>query len=70
MTAPAASPLLHTPEAAAERLQCGRTLIYELLASGKLESVKIGRLRRIPDDALVAYVEKLRAEQPNGGRVA
>ena len=57
------SPLLHTPEAAAERLQCGRTKIYELMASGELESVTIGRLRRIPDAELVAYVERLRAAE-------
>lgn len=57
------APLLHSPEGAAERLQCGRTLIYELMASGEIESIKIGRLRRIPDDALVAYVNKLRSRQ-------
>lgn len=63
--------LLHTPESAAETLQCGRTTIYELMATGALESVKIGRLRRIPSDALVAYVEQLRASaSQNGGNAA
>lgn len=61
------APLLHSPEGAAERLQCGRTLIYELLASGEIESVKIGRLRRIPDESLIAYVNKLRSRQPASG---
>ncbi len=53
--------LLHTPEEAANRLGIGRTTIYELLASKQLESVVIGRSRRIPAAALVAYVEGLRA---------
>lgn len=59
-TPPQLPPLLHTPEAAAERLQCGRSLIYELMRSGEIESVKVGRLRRIPESALVDYVERLR----------
>lgn len=59
------SAVLLTPEVAAERLACGRTKIYELIRSGDLESVKVGRLRRIPEDALAAYVAKLR-EQSRG----
>lgn len=57
------TPLLLTPEVAAERLSCGRTKIYELLRSGELESVKVGRLRRVPVDALNAYVESLRQKE-------
>jgi len=53
--------ILLTPERAAERLDLGRTKVYELMASGELESVRIGRSRRIPADALVAYVVRLRA---------
>lgn len=56
------SAVLLTPEVAAERLACGRTKIYELLRSGELESVKVGRLRRIPEDAIAAYVAKLREQ--------
>jgi excisionase family DNA binding protein len=56
-----APPLLHTPEEAAERLRCGRTTVYELMASGELESVKVGRLRRVPAVSLVAYVDRLRS---------
>ncbi|MBN9759249.1 hypothetical protein Ae406Ps2_3431c [Pseudonocardia sp. Ae406_Ps2] len=53
-----------TVEEAAELLGIGRTLMYALVAAGEVESVRIGRLRRIPRDALVVYVEGLR------GRVA
>lgn len=52
--------LVLTVEQAAERLGIGRTLMYSLISSGAVESVTIGRLRRVPADALVRYVESLR----------
>ena len=52
--------LLLTPERAAERLDVGRTTIYELIATGKLRSVKINRSRRIPTADLEDYVRQLR----------
>lgn len=52
--------LVLTVEEAAERLGIGRTLMYALVAAGEVESVRIGRLRRIPTDALDAYVLTLR----------
>jgi excisionase family DNA binding protein len=52
--------LLLTVEEAARRLGIGRTTCFALIASGELESVKVGSLRRIPVDALVAYVRRLR----------
>lgn len=54
------TPLLLTPEQAAEQLGVGRSKVYELIGTGELESVKIGRLRRVPADAPRAYVESLR----------
>jgi excisionase family DNA binding protein len=50
-----------TVEEAAECLGIGRTLMYSLVSSGAVESVTIGRLRRIPADALARYIERLRA---------
>jgi len=52
--------LLLTVEEAAERLGIGRTLMYALVKDGEVESVHIGRLRRIPADALPRYLEQLR----------
>ena len=52
--------LLVTPRQAAQALGVGRSTIYELLASGELESVRIGTSRRIPVDALDRYVGGLR----------
>lgn len=50
-----------TIEEAAECLGIGRTLMYALVTAGEVESVRIGRLRRIPTDALDRYVAELRA---------
>lgn len=52
--------LLLTPEEAARAVGLGRTKLYELLRCGALESVQIGAARRVPVDALHAYVERLR----------
>jgi excisionase family DNA binding protein len=56
------SQLLLTPNDAAIRLSIGRTAIYELIATGELESFKIGRSRRIPSAAVESYVERLREQ--------
>lgn len=56
--------LLLTVDEAAKRLGIGRTLMYALVKDGEVESVHIGRLRRIPADALPLYLERLRAALP------
>ena len=53
--------LLLTVEQTASALNLGRTVVYQLLKEGLIESVKVGRSRRVPIDALEAYVAKLRA---------
>lgn len=52
----------YTVEEAAAALGVGRTVMYELL-DGQIESVKVGRRRIVPVDALTAFMDKLRAEQ-------
>lgn len=52
--------LLLIPEDAAKIIGVGRTKLYELLRTGAIESVRIGRARRIPADALHDYVTRLR----------
>lgn len=64
-TAPPGRPLrvLFSVEVAAEELSISRTRMYQLLKTGRIESVKVGRLRRIPAEALAGYVRRLIAEQ-------
>lgn len=52
---------LNKIESAASKLDVGRSTIYELMASGELRSVKIGRSRRIPEDALQEYIKRLQS---------
>ncbi|WP_435610505.1 excisionase family DNA-binding protein [Streptomyces sp. C10-9-1] len=51
---------LLTVEEAARRLRIGRTTCFRLVRAGEIESVTVGRLRRVPADAVPAYVAKLR----------
>ena len=53
------SQLLVTPEEAARRLSVGRTTVYELMSTGELQSVNIGRCRRVPVSSLSLFVNKL-----------
>lgn len=59
------APILLTVDEAAERLRIGRSLVYALMKEGELESVRIGRLRRIPVDALPRFLRRLQAIQAN-----
>jgi excisionase family DNA binding protein len=50
--------LLLKPEDAARRLGVGRSKTYELLRSGELPSVRIGRSVRIPLAHLLAWINE------------
>lgn len=55
--------LLVSAEEAASRLSLGRTTVYALIASGRLRSVRIGRLRRVPIVALNEFVERIATQE-------
>jgi excisionase family DNA binding protein len=54
--------LLYRPKEAATALGIGRDKLYDLMRSGRLESVKDGGARFITADALRAYVAMLETE--------
>jgi len=58
--------LLLTVEEAAEQLGIGRTLAYKLISSGEIESIRIGRLRRVPTTAIQDYARRLSRIAPSG----
>lgn len=60
VASPSSIRILLTVEEAAKSLGIGRTTMYSLVRSGGVESVLIGRLRRIPPAALDTYVRTLR----------
>ena len=58
--------LLLTVENVAEMLNVGRSKLYSYILSGQLRSVKIGRRRLIPPDAVHEFVAKLQQESRPG----
>jgi excisionase family DNA binding protein len=58
----AGAPLLHSFASAQKRLMIGRTKLFELVASGDIETVRIGSRRLIPAQALDEFVARLRAK--------
>ena len=57
------APLLLTPVEAARRLSIARSSLYELLLVGEIVSIKIGRSRRVPMDALTDFINRKKREQ-------
>ena len=51
--------LVLTVEETADLLKVGRTTVYDLISSGRLGSVTIGRLRRIRHTDVVAYLDRI-----------
>lgn len=72
--APVSDPIplrvLLTVEEAAERLHIGKTKTYALVKAGEIESVLIGRLRRIHIDALNSYAARLASQQTTRNKAA
>ncbi len=54
------TPVLYRVDEAAEALRLSRSVIYELIRSGRLRTVKQGSRRLVPVAALGEYVESLR----------
>jgi excisionase family DNA binding protein len=61
---------LFTVEEAAKQLGVGKTTAYSLVMSGELESVTIGRLRRIHIDSIRDYAARLVTQQSKSRNVA
>lgn len=53
------APVLYRVDEAAEALRISRSVIYELIRSGQLRTVKVGRRRLVPVQALDDYVASL-----------
>ena len=49
----------YTVEQVAKMLHIGRDKVYYLIRTGQLRSIKIGKLRRITEDQLAAFIASL-----------
>lgn len=59
---------LLTMDEARQELRLGMTKFTELVATGELASIRIGRRRLIPADAIAAFVaDRLAADAGRGG---
>ena len=63
METTAPTKLLMSAEEAARALGIGRTRMFELIRSGEVPSIKLGRSRRIRPEDLEQYVERLATEE-------
>ena len=59
---------LLTVDQACSRLQIGATYLYQLMAAGKIRSVRLGKLRRITEDAVDEFIRGLKPEETDGKR--
>jgi excisionase family DNA binding protein len=55
------TPLLLSVDDAAQALGIGHALAWQLIAAEQIETVRIGRRRLVPREALETYVAQLRA---------
>ena len=62
------NPELLTPDEAADILPLSRSTIYELLRTGALPSLRIGRSRRVRTDAIRAFIDERDEEREGDGR--
>jgi excisionase family DNA binding protein len=58
-TNPFIPPALLTVPEAMTALRLSRATVYDLIRSGELGSVKVGRSRRIPTQAVTTFVARL-----------
>jgi len=54
---PARDAALLKPEETASMMRVSRTKVYDLMRTGKLRSIKVDGLRRIPREAIAEYVD-------------
>ena len=58
-------PILYSVEEVADILHIGRSTVFNLIKQGKIQSIKLGRSRRVPIDAMQTYVDELVSETNN-----
>ena len=63
-------PLLLRAEEVQQALGLGRSKIYEMMATGELPVVRIGRSVRVPAEALRHWVARQAANEASEGREA
>jgi excisionase family DNA binding protein len=50
---------LHDIESVMDRLKLGRSKVFQVIASGELRSIKVGRRRLVSESALIEFITRL-----------
>jgi excisionase family DNA binding protein len=58
---------LNSVEDVMERLKLGRSKVFEVIGSGALRSIKVGRRRLVSEAALVDFINRLEAHDVTVG---
>ena len=62
-----AAKLLYDVNEVAELLGLGRSKLYSYVQSGQLRSIKVGRRRKVPADAVSEFIKSLEEDSASGG---
>jgi excisionase family DNA binding protein len=58
-------PVMFDIKTVAKILSVSRSTVYQLLKSGELKAVRVGRVRRVSQNQLVEYIMKLEEKEDN-----
>jgi excisionase family DNA binding protein len=58
-------PVMFDMKTVAKILSVSRSTVYQLLESGELKAVRVGRVRRVSQNQLVEYIMKLEQKEDN-----
>ena len=58
-------PVMFDMKTVAKILSVSRSTVYQLLKSGELKAVRVGRVRRVSQNQLVEYIMKLEEKEDN-----
>jgi excisionase family DNA binding protein len=58
-------PVMFDMKTVAKILSVSRSTVYQLLKTKELDSVKVGRVRRVSQNQLVGYIMKLEQKEEN-----
>ncbi|MBF6062489.1 helix-turn-helix domain-containing protein [Nocardia terpenica] len=56
---------LHRIAGVCERLGVGRSTVFELIRTGELVSVKVGRRRLVSEQAIADYIDRITSGGPH-----
>jgi len=61
-------PIAYRPAEALRAFPLGRSLLFEKLRTGEIESFTVGRARLIPRESLIAFMERQLSREREGIR--